>query len=280
MSSYFLRRNRRMMVGESNAPTIDSFVTAWAQRVVSNGGTLPSITTQTALTAFYQSLITNNLLNQMIAVNCFVPDNLTACLTPLIQGGGPSMWVNHNFVAGNLSTNGLQGDGSSKYLDTGINMSTNMPSANNSGYTIYTTGLTSGNYMQLGAYDGTNFLGGHLRNPGLGGAICDNGNYIGGTYIAGGYFSCNRISSTNLAMYFGNSTNAHAQSGATGTSANSSVLPNDNMRIFCFFLGGSPFWYTPDPLNFIALHAGLTSTQSSTFFIFVQALRTALGGYV
>jgi hypothetical protein len=100
----------------SGGVIIDPVVANWALRVSINGGASPSTNTQIALTTFMQSLYNNNIYSKMISVNCLVPDNLIAASTPLIFIAGNSLWTNHNFVSGDLTVNGLLGNGSSKYF--------------------------------------------------------------------------------------------------------------------------------------------------------------------
>ena len=83
----------------------------WARKVVVAGGAAPSSATKTALKTFYSALNLAGLLPKMVAVNPFVPDNLIASTVPLIWEAGNEQWTNHNFVAGDLTVNGLIGDG-------------------------------------------------------------------------------------------------------------------------------------------------------------------------
>ena len=93
-----------MRVGETVvAPFIPDAVYSWADRVVTNGGLYPSSSTIYAVGAFYQGLIDYSLLSELNIVNCFVPDNLVACRTPLVVGIGSDPWTNVNFATSDLT---------------------------------------------------------------------------------------------------------------------------------------------------------------------------------
>src|SRR5258705_1931242 len=112
-------------------------VTDWANRVVANGGSAPSAGTKTALSTFVAGCKADAIWAKIFALNCFVPDNLIACFTPLVVGSGSDPWINSGglFVNGDLSVNGLTGNASNNFLNTGILPST-MPS-NLAGWSAY-----------------------------------------------------------------------------------------------------------------------------------------------
>lgn len=100
--------------------SLDAAVTDWVSRVVTNGGTV-STATQTAANNFVTSAKSNGYWDDLNRVNLFAGSNLDACLTPLLIGDGGATDTNTNFVSGDYSeSTGLQGDGSTKHLDTGL----------------------------------------------------------------------------------------------------------------------------------------------------------------
>jgi hypothetical protein len=95
----------------------------------------------------------------------------------------------------------------------------------------------------------------------------------------GGYFSVNRTSSTQIDMYFGNSSTPHFDLAPGGGGAQTGAIITDQ-RLFAFALNsnGSPASYTPNAISFLAVHQGLTASDSLNFFNAIQTLRIALGG--
>jgi hypothetical protein len=75
---------------------------------------------------------------------------LQQLLLPLLVGGGNDPWTNSNFISGDLTINGLVGDGFSKALNTGIIPSTCYPNANSAGLTIYNSTASNGTEVDMG----------------------------------------------------------------------------------------------------------------------------------
>ena len=137
MSNYSLGRTRRAGNNETMAPATPDTVKAWVKKVTDTGAKTPSIRTQQALTTFYNGLVSTELLHKMITVNCVVPDSLSASLTPLIKNSGYDTWIVNEVVDSDLTINGLKGNGSSKYLNTGIIPMGTYSTGSASGTTIY-----------------------------------------------------------------------------------------------------------------------------------------------
>ena len=253
------------------------------------------------LYTFYNGLVSAGLADKMIAVNCFVPDNLIAAITPLIvhpEVGGFDPWTNVGFVAGDLSLAGLTGNsgGIGKTLRTGLNLPTCFSNTTSAGITIYNTLsdttvrhdcaiatnsgansfqlLTCYDAGQTAYFDCFNNTTGRVSGPALPGGV--------------GYTSGNRISATDARIYIAKSTVSHQQTGVTqagaaGTLSNTGT-PVANIPAFCMFDGtvalGSYLLPTAKRFSFVAIHEGLTQTESSTFFNLIQAMRVSLGGGV
>lgn len=256
---------------------LDQRVVDWANRVVINGGAVPSFNTQQALTLFVQGLIQYGLYSKMQAMNCYVPDSFTAALTPLIRGGYDP-WVNHSFISGDLTVNGLAGNASTKYLDIGLQPA-NFPLQQNSGFSYYAatataTGFIFGCYtasvafMAAAKYTDNNAYA-------YNGAI---GNVVAVASPGAGFYSSIRISSTDHRMYFANSTRSHAQIGATDTTSDVSTLTANNAVAGAELLNGSLQFPSSDRLSFLCIHNNMTATDSANLFSLVQNLRIALGG--
>jgi hypothetical protein len=266
----------------------DPVVVDWAQRVVSNGGADPSILTKIAATDFLYGLRLDAIYSKMMAVNIYAPDNLSASITPLIRISGSSPWINHNFVSGDLNINGLAGDASSKFLDTGL-----VPSAsfttNFAGVSLYAfdstgTGFDYGCYgplttdpVLIGAtkhtdhnaysYDGDNNLT----------------NVTNQLSSGSGFYTANRISTTDHKLYFAHSSQSFIQFGATdATSWTNTGYPNTNFYVHGEQLVGLGLQFPSSTrISFMAIHLGLTSSEAQKLFNRVQTLRKSLrGGFV
>jgi len=278
--------------------TIPSFshpgVDDWADRVITNGGEKPSFNTIYTLYKFYRGLDFFGLTPLMVSVNCFVPDNLTASITPLIKVAGNDPWTNGSgfagskFVAGDLTVDGLKGNGIAKFLNTGVIAATSYNSEN-IGITAYAMSIsgtfTTGRH-DIGALE-NNFTTHRLSMPYSTTQVqfcCWGGGESGGGYFnsnalsgSRGYYSGNRTSDTYFALYQANSFTTHSVGGFV--SASSYGNP-PNISYFVFgkqdsFYGSA---YSDKRLSFVAFHYGLSLAQSSNFFNLVQAMRVGLGG--
>lgn len=103
---------------------------AWRDAVVANGGTV-SASTLAAVTALCKSIDSAGIRDRFYRLNLFCGDNLTACLVPLYRGPslsgtqfGNTTDTNVNFLTTDYvelgAGGGLTGNGSSKYLQSGI----------------------------------------------------------------------------------------------------------------------------------------------------------------
>lgn len=104
----------------------------WVNRVYSNGGTV-STSTATAVNDFCNAIDAAGIRDRFYRLNLFAGTGLNACLVPLYRGqsrtgtqfGNSTDTNNGPFVSGDYvetgSTGGLNGNGTSKYLATGLN---------------------------------------------------------------------------------------------------------------------------------------------------------------
>jgi len=258
---------------------LHSTATAWAARVVTNGGAAPSSPTIAALSDFAYALDAAGLTSKLKCVNCIVPDSLIAALTPLlVTSGGSALWAGHNFVSGDLTVNGLAGDGSTKYAETGL-VPTSVVTALSAGLTVYydtyvneaAVEFGSGDYLvaqsALYLYNGVIYFDCHKTT---------GGQDINHALTSAGYVSGNRVSSSSFDIYYANSSTAHS-SLVHGT-ASAETPSTTAMYAWAFNNNGTPAYYSSKRLSFMAVHDGLSSTDSVNFYNAVQAMRTSLGG--
>jgi hypothetical protein len=108
--------------------TIHPEAADWANRVRTNGGSV-SGTTLSAVSKFCASITSAGIRSRFYRLNLLCGTGLPACLVPLYRGpslggtqyGNATDTNNGPFVSGDFSeASGLQGNGSTKYLATGI----------------------------------------------------------------------------------------------------------------------------------------------------------------
>jgi len=131
----------------------------WANRVRTNGGTVRG-STLNAVSKFCRDIDAAGIRDRFfrLSLMCGNSDaSLNAVRTPLFRGPslggtqyGGTTDTNNNFVAEDYSeTSGLQGNGSTKYLDTGVPM--NFANLRNYHLSSYVSSITSGNPGFIGA---------------------------------------------------------------------------------------------------------------------------------
>jgi hypothetical protein len=247
------------------------------------------------MNTFAIALVNASIDTLMQSICCFVPDNLTAAITPLYKTVGLDPWTNTAFVAGDLTINGLLGNGSTKLLDLGVlsttawaNTGNNINAGTSGGITLYNFTLGSGFVdfgsqsaspsaelacyivFQPGVDDHTYF---DFSNNSTGRCSFVNAGWTGFT-------SFNRTSAVASAIYKANSVTPFVQ-GATDVNNVTGIAMPSTQTMCCFGYKTAAGVATPNSnrrLSFAGIHLGLTSTQAQSLFNAVQALRTALGG--
>lgn len=274
--------------------TLSAYTSLWWQNTYANSGDASnnggpvSSANLAALDGLYTALNSASLLSKVIALNCLTPDNIVAAMWPFIgvAGAQPSAkWTNSNFVIGDLTINGLKGDGTTKSINTGINLSTALAGINSSAFMVYVSTNVVEVAFQMGIYNGAADNGIALV---LGQAATDNAFIGSATQVASsnpvvhgaGYYCASRTSSTSLELYFANSGNAHA-SIATQAGANAKTFSNDSH--FLVFADYDPnsattsLW-SAKRMSCVAVFSGLTAADSLASFTALQAYLVARGG--
>jgi len=255
----------------------------WANRVVKNGGAAPSDNSRQTVAAFCTNLISYALYNtNWGAISLMATDSVTAALTPQVAGRNiTDPWVNHSFVAGDLSTNGLKGDGSSKYIDTGIAVQADNISLTSIGLCLYLY-ATNGNQSGQLDFGNNNGLASGLELFPSVGNVSDfsawNFNTGQGraqvTTSGNGFYVGSRTSSSASSIYFAKNGTTF---GAIKTIATSGgVQVTVNMYLFNESNNGSPTvgGYSSDTISTAGIFRGLTINESSNLFTCVQTART------
>ena len=138
--------------GITLAPTVaNADAQDWINRVYANGGSVSSATAQ-AVSVFCESIASAGIRDRFYRVNLFAGNSdasLNAVRTPLFLGPslggtqyGGTTDTNNNFLAADYNeASGLQGNGSTKYLNTGVPMNfANLRDYHMSAYVASVTG--------------------------------------------------------------------------------------------------------------------------------------------
>jgi hypothetical protein len=258
----------------------------WVNRVIANGGVQPAEATITAVGHFSDALDAASLSSSILSMLVFVPDSLTAALTPLfkVAGADPYSNIGGHFVGTDLTVNGLVGNGSNKNLDSGLIPFTAFADKNSGGMTLYNSTASNGSEQDAGCWE----IGGNNKQIQLhisvgGTLVCDcwtdgtsritaaNSSFVG-------YTSMNRISANDYRVFRASSTVTHAQIGGT-INSNDMDRPNVPVHVFSGYRNDSgAFSFSAKRFSLFAVHQGLTVAQSQAFFNAIQAFRTELGG--
>jgi hypothetical protein len=281
--------NFRRAVGGGYIPettVANEVVTEFENNLTFGYGTSVAAGTRTALVNFWDALIAAGIEDKMLTVCPIVPDSLGAALTPLVALGTYRNMTAVNFVAGDLTVNGLAGNALGKY----INLVHWIPARqwftySNIGITTYihtgkneasNEGATA-NAAFANAFSVQNFANAMYSDLGPAGATGRIGPVA--AVAATGYYSGNRIAANNHRLYAAKSTSAHAEIG-NNLNASADVLSTMTfpMCLWAYNMNGTVGGYSSKRVSFWAAHLGLTSAESAAFYAAIQAFRTALGG--
>jgi Chitobiase/beta-hexosaminidase C-terminal domain len=249
----------------------DALTTTWIAAVAANSGTLTTAQT-TAVDVFVKSLRSAGLVSKLVWVNPRT-GNYLASKVPII-GSTNETW--HNFTSSDYSlATGLTGDGSSKYLDTGLNGLTaglsasgasvfaNVVSAtSDANQVLISAGNGSGTYLYLWPY----YAGGPRGNM-FGSTSTTSYTYASPTP---GLIVLSRQSSTDLRMYRNG-----IQITPTMAISDSSVAPNTTIQMFrdSNFSGS----YSSASMTVAGIGLGLSTSDVANLNSAVQALEATLG---
>jgi len=255
----------------------------WLQTCYINKSVLVSSNSIWGVDQFWNGLVTDGLDSNMIILNPIVPDSLLAALTPLIAGPGSTLWVNHSFTDGDVTVNGITGNGS-KYINTGASPSATYSPVTSAGQVIYLyNGPGSIASADFGSWASSSFGMMIFAHYNDGKTYDYNGTIAGNAIIinpspGNGFYSDQRISATDHRLFFANSGTSHTQEGSTDVNSWTSAQSSFSMLFMAESDGGGPESPSNNTDSFVAATKGLNSTQSSNLYNRVQTLRTVLGG--
>lgn len=267
----------------THAETID-----WQARVIAAGGTA-SATTLQAMDTFCNAIDAQSGLRGAITrLNLFCGDQLAAALVPLYRAEsagatakGNATDTNFNFVAGDYSASGgLTGNGSSKYLNTGL-----LPSQVGTGTSghLSVSGVgysTTTEALALGSYDGT-----EAGIDDLNMYVNLGGENIKATHRRGTFsFGAQASPRSSWAHLIGSATSSTSRvlyeaGSAINTQTGSVTATRSASRsYFIFALNnmGSPVAYTAARQRMYSIGSGLSAAQVAAFSSAVASFNTAL----
>jgi hypothetical protein len=271
----------------------------WAARVVANGGSVRGATLS-AVSKFCASIDGAGIRDRFFRLNLFCGTSdasLVAPRVPLYLGQsrtgtqyGDAIDANNNFVQGDYAeNNGLIGNGSTKYLNTGFD-------ANAAGLTKSSVHLasvwptyshpTGNNWFPLSIVNNavnerfwlninanstptteiTSTMG--QANPNLQYQIAATN----GATISGGLWTASRTSASAFSLYEGATSRA-----SSSTIIGSEALPTTAMTVFVRWSGSAFFGYAGIRLRGYSVGLGMTAQQVADYNAAMTTFQAALG---
>ncbi len=256
----------------------------WLNRVYDNGGTV-SATTAAAVNDFCNAIDAAGIRDRFYRLNLFCGGNLAACRTPLYRATSLAGTQLGNTIDTNVGpfvdadyveaggSGGLKGNGSSKYLSTGLLVGDAMPSGTGNGHmSVYAASAQSAGSGNFRYHLGTPQLYLFARdggpNAGLAWVSASAAIFTSVADITGHLVGTN--SASNAREYFRNGTSIGSNStiasppAATseftvfGRSSQANVLFDG--RLAAYSIGGP-----------------MTASQATAYYTAMQAFQTALG---
>ena len=257
----------------------------WATRASANGGVI-STTTIRAVSDFCRNIDANGLRSSMYRLNLFAGGNLSGALVPLYRSTafsgtvvGNATDTNVNFVSGDYAetgaSGGLKGNGTTKYLDTGL-LQSSLP-ANSTHMSISGTSLetsTASARVLCGLFNGgSNGTAILYAAMSRGRAFQHGVNSVDGPAISAPSSSESHLigvrrSLTDAAIY--------SNGSVAATSSVSASSQNSSLSFYVFTANG---YNNPSAarLRMYSIGIGITDAQAAAFSAAVAAFNTALG---
>jgi len=270
---------------------------AWRSAVIANGGSV-SGSTVAAVSDFCRAIDAAGLRDRFYRLNLFAGTGLNAALVPLYRGptyggtdyGNATDTNNGPFVSGDYTetgaSGGLLGDGSGKYLDTGLTVATVGVNGHHAFYHDKTGRSTASSKALGGSTNNSrsqrfvNFSSGPSDT--LSGSYGDN--ILGGGSVAidsgilPGFSLTTRRSATDLEIY------ANGVSADTKTTSATVTAITNNFGVFAVLGAGdvataddAAFGYWNDRIKGYSFGLDMTAQQVSDYYTAMQAFQTALG---
>jgi hypothetical protein len=249
----------------------DADAQAYINRVYTAGGTLTN-TEANAVNQLTIDMKAAGIWTAMKAVYPMVGSSAAACAQNLksssFTGTFSSGWT--------FASTGVTGNGTSAYMDTALNISTQLTLNTNSASGYYRTNViknaSSGAYVSTNNcfYFGTRYTGSVF----YAGSQQEGTSLLTGANLdSTGFYQLNRNAINSVKLFKNNTTIA------SSTASNTGALPNFNFLLSA--LNGSTISdYDNKECAFSSISDGLTDTQASNFYTAVQTFQTTLSRQV
>lgn len=274
--------------------TVHPEAQSWATRVTANGGTFTG-STLAAVSQFCRDIDAAGIRDRFYRLNLFCGENLSAALVPLYRAESSTASVrgnntdtNTNFVSGDFnntgSASGLSGNGSTKYLATGINGNTLTATNTHLGVGLRSISDSPGYRTLIGVWNGL-LTGANVRLYGVSGRRGDSsrncllGNFDG-TQVTGRFFG-DSVNNANLGV--GNIVAAHPTMYRNGSASGINATGGDNYAnahdIYVFALNNantSVADHSNSRINWYSIGLTMTAAQVSSFNSALNTFNTTL----
>ena len=260
----------------------------WATRASANGGVI-STTTIRAVSEFCRAVDTAGIRDRFARLGIFAGGNLSGALVPLYRsfsfGGtviGGATDTNVNFVSGDYAetgaSGGLQGNGTTKYLNCGASILSQL-SVGNAHLSVSGASLSSAtaglNIIGAGG-SGVNSLAAIQTQPSSRHRSLINGTLTApvdsASAFSSGQILSSSVASNDLRMFLNGT-----QSGSTLATSRSGSLTANAVFVFSFNNNGASSPSIACRLNSYSIGLGLTAAQAAAFSAAVAAFNAALG---
>lgn len=251
----------------------DADAQAFFDRVTTAGGTLTT-TEKNAVNQLVLDMKSAGIWTSMKAVYPMVGASAAACAQNLISssftGTFSSGWT--------FASTGVTPNGTSAYMNTGLNLLSNYGTSFNNHFSIYYR-TDSTNYSKYGAIgivysDGMSahidYVNNNTYNDNMGRNQLSNSSY--GTSNA---FHLSSLTSTSSQKLFRNNVLK-----INGSANNTSVYPNQNFYFGGLNENGTAGYFDDRQIAFGSIGDGLTDTQASNFYTAVQTFNQTLNRQV
>jgi hypothetical protein len=255
---------------------------AWRSAVVANGGSV-SASTMRAVSKFCGDIDGAGLRDRFYRLNLFCGTGLNAVLVPLYRGqsrtgtqfGNTTDTNNGPFVSADYvetgASGGLKGNGTSKYLNTGLPM--DYPATNGDRHlAVYKNLNGTGTAYSLGVLDSASPLT-------LYQLVRFSSQY---GYFSGGN-TTTTVVSDDTGFWVGTGTvnrSLYRNGSSVGSSTNGSDTVNAGTRTFFVFARnstGTPENHSAEQQCSYSIGLSMTASQVSSYNTAIQAFQTALG---
>lgn len=261
---------------------------AWRNAVIAAGSNV-SETTFAAVEKLCQSIDLAGLRDKFLRLNLLCGDDLAAALIPIYRGQsfsgtqvGSASDFNANFVNEDYSetgsSSGLQGDGATKFLDTGLNAGLLTASNSHMGFGLRATDTGDVSFRAIGgAYDGSSrsFEMSIRRDESA--VNCFFTRFGVGSDRAGESVQESPLAEGDLLMAWPSFYRNGAQTGAEATTSQDY---GSSHSIFVFALNFANAYainHTDARMNWYSVGLTMTSAQAADFYDIIDEFNTTLG---